>query len=172
MCDYRVGDLCNNCDSPKYGLFVCMCVCGCVFMCVQWQHPAVSDDQQCVGGHRGGGDHGQPGRGIEGVRLHAPAGLPQRHAALLAQNHQRQTGGVTNGHHVSSIDWLTALLEARTVDGLKWIQMGHSQGPSSNHDQNCHAIEGMRVTSSSNPEVIQEHLLSGKKKLLPGPYRA
>ena len=31
------------------------------------------------------------------------------------------------------------------------------------------AIEGMRVTSSSNPKVVQQHLLSGKK-LLPGPY--
>ena len=32
-------------------------------------------------------------------------------------------------------------------------------------------IEGMRVTSSSFLEVIQEHLLSGKK-LLSGPYSA
>ena len=33
------------------------------------------------------------------------------------------------------------------------------------------SIEGLRVTSSSNPEVMQEHLLSGQK-LFSGPYSA
>ncbi len=63
-------------------------------VCLQCCSPAVSDDQQRLGGHKGNRQHGGAGRWTKPVRVLSPTGLPPRNSSLLAQDHQRPTGQV------------------------------------------------------------------------------
>lgn len=63
-------------------------------VCLQCCSPAVSDDQQCLGGYKGNRQHGCAGRWTKPVWVFSPTGLPPGNTSLLAQDHQRPTGQV------------------------------------------------------------------------------
>lgn len=68
--------------------------------------PAVFDDQQRVGGHRGHQQHGTAGRRPQFLQLLPPAQFPQGNADFLAQDCQRATHQVCNARvltHVTSL---------------------------------------------------------------------
>ncbi|KAA8579896.1 hypothetical protein FQN60_005431 [Etheostoma spectabile] len=109
--------------------------------------PAVSDDQQCLGGHKGRRQYGCTGRWTKPVWMFSPQGLPPRNTSLLAQDYQGPTGQsltpTANAQEINSqLELLvTQLLALQTSDDLI----------SQRALASCQAVPTIQPASSATP---------------------